>query len=268
VTDTWLGIVLGLVEGLTEFLPISSTGHLILVGDALEFKGARAAAFDVFIQLGAILAVVFLYFHRFLDLIPSFGKPSNYGGFSGAPGIAKLALGCLPAFVAGPLLHTIIKQHLFSSKPVAVALIVGGIAILLLDRGKTSDDGCSLENVTFKRSFQIGLFQLLALWPGISRSGSTIVGGLILGLSRKTALEFSFLLSVPVMLAAVAYDLLKNYSALTFDDISLFAIGFVTAFFSAIIAIRTFLGIVARFSLRPFGYYRIVLGIIVLLFAS
>ena len=256
-------VVLGIVEGITEFLPISSTGHLILAGELLRFKGPEAETFEIFIQLGAILAVVVLYWTRFLGLI-DFSSSGAQAGFRGKDGIIKLALGCLPAFVAGALLHKTIKTYLFSSDTVAAALVVGGVIMIAVERRKRASTVHELGQISYGKSFAIGLFQCAALWPGISRAGATIVGALLLGLDRKTAAEFSFLLAVPVMVAAVGFDLLKSYGELSAASIPFFAAGFVTAFIFAALAIRSFLALLGRWTLVPFGVYRIVIAALVL----
>lgn len=258
-----IAVILGIVEGLTEFLPVSSTGHLILAGYALDFTGAKAATFEVFIQLGAILAVVWLYRQRFVQLL----RFSNNGGLQGKRGLALLGLTTLPALVAGFLLHGYIKDYLFQPLTVAAGLFVGGVIILLFEQRKHVPRITSLDTIDKRRALYIGLAQLAALWPGVSRSGSTIIGGVLFGLDRKTAVEYSFLAAVPVMIAATSYDLLKSVSAGTLQtaDIPLFASGFVTAFLAALLAVTYFVKFVQRYSFRPFGWYRIALAIVIVL---
>lgn len=256
-------LLLGILEGLTEFIPVSSTGHLILLGDALGFQGERAAAFDVFIQLGAILAVVVLYRQRFLSLLdfsPAGGR-ENFCGFSG---IMKLAAACVPALLVGFLTHHYIKEHLFNSFTVAIALIVGGLVMIWVEKRDRAPTVASLEALSLRVCFGIGIFQCFSLWPGMSRSGSTIVGGMLLGMNRVAAAEFSFLVAVPVMFAATGYDLLKSMKFLHLSDVIPFALGFAVAFVSAMLAIAFFMRLLKRYSLTPFALYRIVLGIIVL----
>ena len=259
-------IILGILEGLTEFIPVSSTGHLIIVGELLAFDEKYSATFDIFIQLGAILSVVVIYFERFLKLIPNYNASDYEDGFSGYTGLSKIALACIPAFVLGFLFHDIIKQLLFNPTTVALALIVGGIAFFVFDKPNRSYTQHSLESISYKQSLYIGLWQCLALWPGMSRSGSTIIGGLIQGLDRKIAAEFSFFVAVPVMVAAVSYDMLKSMSEIDAIDWSLFAVGFITSFLIALLAIKTFLTFLNSHTLRPFGVYRILLGIVVLIY--
>lgn len=273
--NTSTAIILGIIEGLTEFIPVSSTGHMIIVADWLKFKGDTAATFEIFIQLGAILAVVVLYKERFQALTkgtaPLGGRPHTES-MSGFEGIKKIVIACIPAFILGFLFHSIIKEHLFSVITVAWALIVGGVAMIVIERrlGSQVDEEVKqshdqLDQITTKQALQIGLFQCFALWPGMSRSASTIIGGLLSGVSRVAAAEFSFIIAVPVMCAAVGYDLLKSASAIAVSDLSFFAIGFIVSFFVAILAIKFFIGLLKRFTLAPFGWYRIVLGALLLL---
>lgn len=259
--DLLVAIILGIVEGLTEFLPVSSTGHLIVAGNLLGFSGDKAACFEVFIQLGAILAVVALYWRRFLALIPFLPRePGTEEGFSGFRGIALLAVTTFPALVAGVLLHKLIKAYLFGPVTVAWALGIGGVAILMVERYKPGAVVESLDALGYKQAFIVGIFQCLAMWPGMSRSACTIVGGMLSGLDRRTATEYSFLAAVPVMVAATLYDLFKAWNLLSFSDIGFFAVGFAVSFISAAIAVKTFIAMVQRWSLAPFAWYRIALA--------
>lgn len=262
-------IILGVVEGLTEFIPVSSTGHLIIAGHLLGLVGEKAATFEIFIQLGAILAVVFLYKDRFLGLI-SLKKTDN---FSGINGLLLLGLTTLPGLVFGALAHSYIKQNLFNMTTVALGLGIGGVIMLLVERqyaGQRATPREGIDNLTFKDALAIGFFQCLALWPGVSRSGATIVGGIILGIHRKTAAEYSFLAAVPLMCAAVIFDLIKSVSdtgsgpLLSASDAPVFAIGFIVAFFAAMLAIRYFIRLLGQVSLRPFGWYRIAVAVFIL----
>jgi len=259
--------LMGIVEGFTEYIPVSSTGHLILFGSAIGFEAGGEGAFEVFIQLGAILAVLFLYFGRFTGLLDfsSGNDIQTQKGFTGVQGLTKLFLACLPAFVTGFLFHEAIKTHLFNPLTVALALIFGGIIMVFIERVIRTSRITSLEDISYARSFGIGLFQCFALWPGMSRSGSTIVGGLILGLDKKIAAEFSFLVAVPVMFAAVTYDMWKNFDLLSANDVMPFAVGFLVSFITAVISIKFLMEILKRYSLAPIGYYRIVIGVLVLL---
>ncbi|HMP75340.1 MAG TPA: undecaprenyl-diphosphate phosphatase [Kiritimatiellia bacterium] len=251
-----IAVILGLVEGLTEFIPVSSTGHLILVGHLLGFDGAAAKLFDVFIQLGAILAVVVVYFRTFAEL---FSAPERRG-FSGYNGILLLGLTSLPAIVIGKLSHGAIKEHLFSPDTVAAALAVGAVWILVSERLLRGRKTVDLDGMTWKLALGIGLFQCLALWPGMSRSTCTIVGGMMLGLSLPAATRYSFFAAVPIMVLAVGYDLLQNATLLTADTIPWFLTGFVVAFLSALAAIKFFIRFVSRHGLSAFAWYRLAVA--------
>ncbi len=261
MSDIVIAVILGIVEGVTEYLPISSTGHLIVAGHLLGFVGKTADTFEVFIQLGAILAVLYLYWSRFISLV-DFRREDDTESFRGSAGLIKLGLGCLPAFIVGFLLHSYIKEHLFSPDVVSVSLIVGGI-VLLFTPDKGDQPIQKIDSLTYKQALIIGLFQIFALCPGVSRSGSTIVGGILVGCRRGVAAEFSFLLAVPTMCAAVGYDLLKNIEYLSSADLPLFAVGFIVSFVTAIIAVKGFVSFLTRASLKPFGIYRIIFGGIV-----
>jgi undecaprenyl-diphosphatase len=256
-----IAIILGIVEGITEFLPISSTGHLILVGDALQFLGDKAATFEIVIQGGAILAVLLLYHRRFLALL-DFSAPGR--PFQGWDGIAKIALACAPALLLGFFLGKPIKQHLFNPTSVAVALIVGGVIMLIVERRRKPASTESLEALTFRQVLLIGCLQCFALWPGISRSGATIVGAMMLGVSRAAAAEFSFLIAIPILFAATGYELIKSFHTLTTADFPVFGIGFLVSFISATLAVKVFIRLISHWSLTPFAIYRIILGAVVL----
>lgn len=259
-------VLLGIVEGLTEFIPVSSTGHLIIFGEVLSYTGNEATTFEIFIQLGAILAVVYLYWPRFLKLLPDKDdKLLDENSFSGFAGLLKLFLACLPAFILGFLLHDFIKTTLFTTFTVALALIVGGVIMIIIESRPRQVSVEKLEKISYRKVFLIGCFQCFALWPGMSRSGSTIVGGMLCGLNRRIAAEFSFLVAAPVMVAAVSYDLYKSWHYLSLSNLSFFIVGFLVSFVVAVIAIRFFLSLLSRFTLAPFGYYRIILGSIILL---
>lgn len=259
--DLGVAVILGLVEGITEYLPVSSTGHLIVAGNLLNFSGEKASCFEVFIQLGAILAVLVLYWRRFLGLIPA--QRIRWGqeaGFSGIRGLTILALTTLPALIAGALAHRSIKQHLFNPVTVALALAIGGIGILLAEKYRPNAKTTDLDQLNFKQAFMVGCFQCLALWPGMSRSASTIIGGLFSGLDRKVATEYSFLAAVPVMIAATLYDLYKEWHLLEISDLAFFATGFAVSFISAAAAVKTFVALVQRWSLAPYAWYRLAIA--------
>ena len=270
MSETLIAVILGIVEGVTEYLPISSTGHLILFGDLLKFQGEKAKAFDIIIQLGAILAVVWLYWERFTALLQgirgAFKDPLSVlePGLKGAPGIFKLGLVTGPALVIGALFGSRIKEHLFNSTSVAVALAVGAVLILVAERYAKFDGANDVDTLTWKKSIVIGCVQCLALWPGMSRSASAIIGGMVVGLSRKAAAEFSFLAAVPILTAAALHDLFKASEIFTYEDLKLIAIGFAISFVTAFFTVKWFIGMVSRWSLRPFAYYRLVVAAIVL----
>ena len=247
--------VLGVVEGATEFLPVSSTGHLILAGDWLGFVGDRAKAFEVFIQLGAILAIVWLYRARLSDVARTLSSDPRSRRL-----VVNLGIAFLPAAVVGLLAHDAIKRYLFSPTTVAVALVVGGVLMLLIERLARAPSVATVDDVPPRTALGIGLAQVLSLIPGTSRSAATIMGGYALGLTRPAATEFSFFLAIPVMFAATLFDLVKSRHLLSASDTPLFAVGFVVAFLTALVVVRAFLGYVARRSFALFAWYRIVFG--------
>ncbi|MCB5188848.1 undecaprenyl-diphosphate phosphatase [Methylobacillus caricis] len=255
--------VLGIVEGATEFLPISSTGHLIIIGDLLNFNDDKGKVFEIVIQLGAILAVCWEYRTRLTGIATSLHASTSQRF------ILNLFIAFLPAALFGLALHSFIKEHLFSPITVAGALIVGGFVILLVERIYSHDDApaaktSNLNEISPLQALKVGCAQALAIMPGVSRSGATILGGMIFGLNRKTATEFSFFLAIPVMVAATVYDVYKNRALFVADDIAMFAVGFITAFVAALIAIKTLIRYVANHDFKGFAWYRIALGVIVL----
>lgn len=244
-------VMLGILEGLTEFLPVSSTGHLILASKLLGVAQTDVQkSFEVVIQLGSICAVIFLYFER---LIRDFSLAK------------KLAVAFLPTGILGFLLYKHIKT-LFAPEIVAFMLIAGGVVFIILEffYKEKEHHVRKIEDMSYKQAFFIGFAQSISMIPGTSRSGATIIGGLFSGLNRKTAVEFSFLLAVPTMIIATAYDVLKNFSSFGVSDLSNLAAGFIAAFLVAMFAIKLFLKFVARFSFVPFGVYRIILGVVFL----
>ena len=251
-------LVLGAIEGLTEFLPVSSTGHLIIAGDVLDFTGERAKTFQIFIQLGAILSVVWHYREKLWNVTCTLNeRPAQRF-------VLNLAIAWLPAAISGFLLHTYIKEYLFNPTTVAVALISGGLLILLIERRPRQPRVVALEQLAPLDALKVGIAQTASLFPGISRAGATIMGGLLTGLSRRTATEFSFFLAIPTMFAATIYDLLSSRQALDAHDAVLLAVGFVVAFITALVVIRAFLHYVSRHTFVPFAHYRIVFGALVL----
>ncbi|PHI29267.1 undecaprenyl-diphosphate phosphatase [Budvicia aquatica] len=264
-----IACILGIVEGLTEFLPVSSTGHMIIVGELLGFTGDKASTFEVVIQLGSILAVVVVFWRRLFGLIGiHFGQVPHEGKGNTRLTLGHILLGMLPAVIAGFALHDDIKEHLFSTRNVMYALIAGGLLLIaaeVLKPKKPRAEG--LDDMTYRQAFIIGCFQCLALWPGFSRSGATISGGMLIGVSRYAASEFSFILAVPMMLGATVLVLYKGINGLVWGDLPMFAVGFVTAFIVALLAIKTFLNLIKRFSFIPFAIYRFfVAGVIYVVF--
>jgi undecaprenyl-diphosphatase len=259
--ERWLGAaILGLVEGATEFIPVSSTGHLIVASDWLGFRDQSAKTFDIFIQLGAILAIVWLYRARFTHALLAGRQDPESRRFLG-----NLIIAFVPAAVVGFLAHDWIKERLFSPGVVAIAMIAGGVLILLIERWAPASRYEDVNRIPPRTALGIGLAQVLSLIPGTSRSGATILGGYALRLSRVAATEFSFFLAVPVMLAATLYDLLKSWSVLSRGDIPVFAIGFVVAFVTALLVVRAFLSYVSHHTFRAFAWYRIGFGVVLLL---
>ena len=253
-TSLLYALILGVVEGVTEFLPISSTGHLILVGDLLGANDERWNVFNIVIQTGAMLAVVWEYRARFFRIDVALYR--------------NLFVAFLPAAVFGLLFSKIIKGYLFHAVPVALAFIVGGIIILLVERKpRTQSRVESVSDMTWLDALKVGFAQCFALIPGTSRSGATIIGGMLFGLSRKAATEFSFFLAVPTLMAAGAYDLLKHRALFSTADLPMFGVGSVTAFVSAFVVVRWLIRYVATHDFKPFAWYRIAFGVVVLLTA-
>ena len=251
--------VLGVVEGLTEFLPVSSTGHLIIAGHLLGFVGEKASSFEVAIQLGAILAVGCLYWQRFLRLVPGRGRTRlRRSKLDGWAGLLRIGVATLPALTVGYLGRHTIKSQLFNPEAVTLALAVGGVAILLVERLKSRTVLNDLELLTPWQAMGIGLFQIFALWPGTSRAAATILGGMLVGLDRKSAAEFSFLIAVPVLFAASGYELIKMRDQLAAQDALQLGVGFIVSFVVALLAVKVFVRFLERGNLTPFAWYRII----------
>jgi undecaprenyl-diphosphatase len=255
----FIATLLGIIEGLTEFLPVSSTGHLILFGDFLGFNGPPGKTFEVMIQLGAILALVLLYFRKVFGTLFGLHNDAVARRFA-----LLILLAFLPSAVLGATLYSFIKSVLFSPVIVATALIIGGFVILIVERMQQRELYNDVDSLPLMTGFLIGMAQTVSMIPGVSRSGATIIGGLLLGLERRTAAEFSFFLSIPTMSAVFVYDAYKNREYLSFDDTGLIAVGFIAAFFAALIVVKPFLAVVSRVGFAPFAYYRIILGLVVL----
>ncbi|WP_338477520.1 undecaprenyl-diphosphate phosphatase [Pseudomonas trivialis] len=260
--DFWTAIqalILGVVEGLTEFLPISSTGHQIIVADLLDFGGERAMAFNIIIQLGAILAVVWEFRRKILDVVTGLPTQRNAQRFT-----VNLLIAFLPAVVLGVIFADLIHHYLFNPITVATALVVGGIIMLWAERREHQVHAETVDEITWKDALKVGLAQCLAMIPGTSRSGSTIIGGLLFGLSRKTATEFSFFLAMPTMVGAAVYSGYKYRDLFQPADLPVFAIGFVTSFIFAMIAVKGLLKFIANHSYAAFAWYRIGFGLLIL----
>jgi undecaprenyl-diphosphatase len=256
-------LILGVVEGLTEFLPVSSTGHLIVAGSLLDFTGAEAKTFHVVIQFGAILAIVWEYRRKIGAVIVGLPTQPKARRFT-----ANVVIATIPAVVLGLLLEKKIKAVLFSPVPVAVALILGGVVILWAE-ARQRDRGVpprvtSVDELTYADALKVGLAQCLALIPGTSRSGSTIIGGMLFGLERRVATEFSFFLAIPIIFGATVYELAKDWQTLSFDAFGLFAVGMVAAFISGFVCIRWLLRYVATHDFTVFAWYRIGFGLLIL----
>ncbi|MFS0727939.1 undecaprenyl-diphosphate phosphatase [Paenibacillus sp. 1P07SE] len=252
-------IILGILEGLTEFLPVSSTGHLILAGEWLGFVGESAKTFKIVIQLGAVLAVLVLYWQRFVSLARDLlsGRLLRKGD---GIDILHIVLALLPAVVLGFILHGFIKQYLFGPEPVLYSLIAGGILMIIAERSNRPVTAPEMDDLSYKQALGIGCFQCLALWPGFSRSGSTISGGLLLGTSQKAAAEFTFVISVPVMLGATLLDVYESRDVLSAADLPVFLVGLAASFIVAMLAVVTFISLIKRLRLMWFALYRFALA--------
>lgn len=255
----WTAIILGLVEGLTEFLPVSSTGHLIVVGHFLGFNGPTAVTFEIVIQLGAILGVVFYLRRKILLMLRGALHNGPQQSF-----LLGVGLAFLPAALVGFWLHSYIEAYLFNPITVAVALVGGGVAILLVERYHPPFRLSELEQVQPSRALGVGMAQVLALIPGVSRSGATIMGGLLVGMRRDVATEFSFFLSIPTMLMATTYDFYKSRHLFVANDLLALGIGLAAAFLTALVVVATFLRFIKTHTFKPFAYYRIAFGLLIL----
>lgn len=255
-------LILGIVEGITEFLPVSSTGHLIIVGSLLHYTDERAKVFEIVIQLAAILAVCWLYRERLLRVAARMWSPGPEQRFA-----LNILIAFLPAVVLGALFHSAIKTYLFNPLTVAGALVVGGLAILYIERRPQPVRFEEVDDIGWRQALQVGLAQTLALFPGVSRAGATIMGGLVFGLSRRAATEMSFFLAIPTMLAATVFDVYQSRDFLSADDLPIFAVGFLAAFVAAMLTIKALLSFVSKHSFEVFAWYRIVFGLIVLVTA-
>ncbi|MGE6191282.1 MAG: undecaprenyl-diphosphatase [Gammaproteobacteria bacterium HGW-Gammaproteobacteria-9] len=260
--DLWVAIqalILGVVEGITEFLPVSSTGHQIIVADLIGFGGERALAFNIIIQLGAILAVIWEYRGKIIDVVVGLPKERQAQKFT-----ANLLIAFLPAVVLGVAFADLIHEYLFNPITVATALVIGGIVMLWAERRDHAIRAETVDDMSWTLALKVGFAQCLALVPGTSRSGSTIIGGLLFGLSRKAATEFSFFLAMPTMVGAAVYSGYKYRDLFQPGDFAVFAIGFVTSFIFAMLAVRALLKFIGNHSYAAFAWYRIGFGLLIL----
>ncbi len=256
----WKTVVIGIVEGLTEFLPVSSTGHIILAEELLHFQGPPGKVFEIVIQLGAILAVCFLYRAKLWSTVVGvLGRERPAMHFALA-----IVVAFLPAAVVGVVAHKYIKSVLFNPMVVAISLIVGGVVILIVERYAQRPRVKSVDEIDLKTAFFIGVCQCLAMVPGVSRSGATIMGARVFRVDRATAAEFSFFLAIPTMIGATVYDLFKNWSTLSWDGAGIIAIGFIVAFITAALVVGAFVRFISRHGFAVFAWYRIVLGTVAL----
>jgi undecaprenyl-diphosphatase len=260
VPALWVALVLGLVEGVTEFLPVSSTGHLILAREAFGFRGEFAESFEVAIQAGAVVAVLGIYRARFAALL----RPAAPGRFGGLRGIGLLALATAPFLVVGFLVrHS--RRALEAPLPVAAALAAGAVAILAVERLRGDRGTRDVDGLTAATALGVGLFQVLALWPGVSRSAATILGGMLLGLRRGAAAEFSFLAAVPAILAAAGWSLVSGGERIDADSLGFLAAGFAASAVFAALAVKGFVAWLSRAGMEPFAWYRLALAAAVVL---
>jgi len=253
--------ILGIVEGATEFIPVSSTGHLIIVQSWLDFTGKKEFSFSIFIQLGAILAVMWLYRKKLFDIAFHFRTDAKARQL-----IINLTLGTIPAVIIGTPTAGWIEAHFFKPFPISLALVLGGIAILIIERYNKTPKVNSMDDLPGKTAFLIGIIQVLAiLFPGVSRSGATIMGGLILGLSRTAAIEFSFFLAIPAIFGASILKLSSSIDLIEWGDIPIFSTGFIVSCISALLVIKGFLSFISRKSFIVFAWYRIIFGVLFIL---
>lgn len=253
-----IAVIVGIVEGLTEFLPVSSTGHMIIVANMLGFDERIAHVFEVFVQLGAILSVIFIYKERFYRFFTKEGWQVDKG-----LSVWHIAAGALPVMLIAFFLYDYIKGYLFGPLTVIYALVAGALLLMYAEyktQGRQEQLVQDVDKITIKQALWIGIYQILSLWPGFSRSGSTIAGGLLVGLSREVAAHYTFLVAVPLMFVACSYDLLKNIHILNTGDFQILAIGFVTAFVVAYWSVLWFLKFLHKYSLSSFAYYRVCLA--------
>lgn len=254
-------ILLGIIEGLTEFIPVSSTAHLIIFSQILNFDAVKNNVFEIAIQIGGISAIAVIYFKKLNGILLKFYDKNNQKF------IDNLALAFIPAVLIGLLLHDFIKKYLFSNLVIAFSLISGGLIIILVEKFHKKFTIKNIEEIEKPTALAIGFFQCLAMIPGVSRSGATIIGAMLFGVERKIATEFSFFLAIPTIGSACLYDIYKNYSTLSFDDFELILVGVIASFISSLIVIKWLLKFISTHSFTSFGYYRIAIGFLILFFS-
>lgn len=258
MSDWIYAVILGLIEGLTEFIPVSSTGHLLLAKTALGLPNGFWDTFSVMIQLGAILAVVVLYFQRLWGVFIRLPSDPQARWFA-----ASVVISVIPSMAAAFLFHDFIKSVLFESIGlICVMLILGGIVLIVVDKRAPAPKEDDAMNLSWKRTLGIGLCQCLAMVPGVSRSGATIVGGVLIGVDRRAAAEFSFFMAIPTMVGAFVLDFWENKDVLTGDNLGVIAVGFVVSFISGLVVVRTMLDFINRYGLAPYGWWRIAAGVV------
>ncbi|UUZ80610.1 undecaprenyl-diphosphate phosphatase [Paenibacillus sp. P26] len=263
--DLWVAVIIGIVEGLTEFLPVSSTGHMILAQSLLGIPDTdeMMKTFEIVIQLGAILAVVVVYWKRILRL---FGlrkeKPKSGGGLN----LIHILVAIVPTMAIAYLSSHFIKEKLFSPETVLIGLVLGGILLIIGEKFQPRITANDVDELTYKQAFMIGLWQIVSLWPGFSRSGSTIAGGMLAGASRAAAADFTFIIAIPVMVAATGYEMLKSLGSFSSMDFTFFAAGFIVSFVVAPLAVVTFIKFVQKINLSYFAYYRFIVAVLYFFF--
>lgn len=261
--SVWIAIIIGIIEGLTEFLPVSSTGHMILAGHLMDFSDPKAESFEVVIQFGAILAVVVLYWKRCLRLIGIRDRATGKQDGKGL-NLLHIGIGIVPAMLTAYLFRDYIKL-LFMPETVVIGLVLGGVFMIVAEKWQPAVQADTLDDITYRQAFFIGMSQLLSLWPGFSRSGATIAGGMLAGASRTASADYTFLMAIPIMAAAALYELLDNLDQFTRGDLWFFAVGFVVSFLVALGAVATFIKLVGKLKLTVFSYYRFALALVVVI---
>jgi undecaprenyl-diphosphatase len=267
--EALIGLILGIIEGLTEFAPVSSTGHMILISHLLKIDhDSKIKTFEVVVQLGAILAVLVIFWRK---LIPVFTKNINFcnRNFHHRFNWLHILVGMIPAGIVGSIFYHFIKSYLFNYSGVLISLVLGGVLLIVADLFKPYHETAStLDDITYKQAFIVGVFQVLALWPGFSRSGSTISGGVLNGMSYRAASEYTFILALPIMIAAAGKDIYDNWTILSSNDLPLFVTGLIAAFITSLIVIKYFLKLITRIKLIPFAIYRFVIAILFIYYLS